>query len=80
MVALEKQYNFYQKNKSALINDYAGMYLVITDGLQVHPFATLAEAYQYGAKNYGLGKFMIQECTEAADQIQMITNINPSFV
>ena len=61
--ALKKQYDFYANHETELLEKYNGMYLVITDSLQVFPFAEAREAYRYGAKNFGGGHFMLQECT-----------------
>lgn len=54
MCALQKQYDFFRRNMSSLLEDYDGKYLVIPESLEVKAFDTISEAYKYGAKTYGL--------------------------
>lgn len=75
MCTLRKQHDFYQRNKSALLQDYAGKHLVISADLQITAFDTIAEAYKYGCSTLGLGTFLLQECTEEADKVQIISNL-----
>ena len=74
MCKLQKQYDFYHRNNSALMEEHPNLYLVISDTLEVKAFASIAEAYKYGAKNLGLGTFMIQQCSENSDKVQTIKN------
>ena len=75
MCALQKQYDFFRRNMSSLLEDYYGKYLVIPESLEVKAFDTFSEAYIYGAKTYGLGKFLLQECNDKADKVQIISNL-----
>ena len=75
MCALQKQYDYYHRNMSALMEDYEGKFLVISENLDVHAFNTISEAYSFGAKNYGLGNFLLQECTQEANQVKIISNL-----
>ena len=75
MCRLQKQYDFFRRNKSGLMADYKDQVLVIADNLKVHAFPTMAEAYTFGAQKYGLGNFMIQPCTEKATRKQVMSNI-----
>ncbi len=75
MCKLQKQYDFYRRNKSALLNDYRNLYLVISDSLEVRAFATIAEAYSYGSQKLGLGTFMIQKCSDTNDNVQSMSNL-----
>lgn len=75
MCALQKQYDFFRRNMSSLMEDYRGKYLIISDTLDVKAFDSISQAYQYGAKNLGLGNFLLQECTEEADKVQIISNL-----
>ena len=60
---------------SSFLQDYKDKYLVISENLEVDVFDTIADAYRYGAKKYGLGKFLLQECTNEADKVQIISNM-----
>ena len=62
------------------MEDYLGQVLVISDNLDVHAFSTMAEAYTFGAQTYGLGHFMIQQCTEQATRVQVMSNIGLKVV
>ena len=75
MCALQKQYDFFRRNMSSLLEDYDGKYLVIPESLEVKAFDTIFEAYKYGAKTYGLGKFLLHECNDNADKVQIISNL-----
>lgn len=59
---LQKQYDFYKTHEKELLEKYSGMHLIIDDSLQVYPFAEAREAYRYGAKTFGGGHFLMQEC------------------
>lgn len=76
MCQLQKQYDYFRRNMSSLLEDYKGKYLVISEALDVNAFDTISEAYQFGARTYGLGNFLLQECDEEADKVQIITNLN----
>ncbi len=76
MCQLIKQYEYFKRNMSSFIPDYNGKYLVISENLEVDVFDTIADAYRFGAKAYGLGKFLLQECTDEADKVQVISNSN----
>ena len=65
---------------SGLMADYKGQVLVIADNLDVHAFPTMAEAYKFGAQQYGLGNFMVQRCTEKATRVQIMSNIGLKVV
>ncbi len=60
---------------SALLEDYPNKYLIISESLEIASFDTISEAYRYGVKTYGLGNFLLQECNEEADKVQIISNM-----
>ena len=47
MCALQKQYDFFKRNMSSLLEDYDGKYLVIPESLEVKAFDTISEAYYF---------------------------------
>lgn len=79
MCQLQKQYEFFRQNMSSFIKDYEGKYLVISESLEVKVFDSIADAYSFGAKHYGLGNFLLQECNEEADKVQIISNMGLSL-
>lgn len=79
MCQLQKQYDYFRRNMSSLLEDYKGKYLVISEALEVNVFDTISDAYRFGAKQYGLGHFLLQECNEEADKVQIISNFGLSL-
>ena len=59
---LTKQYDYYVSHERELLEKYNGLFLVISDALEVYAFSKGMDAYNFGAENIGLGKFLIQEC------------------
>ena len=75
MCKLQNQHNYYTEHKSSLLQKYEGKYLVITEKNDVLPFDTRAEAYTFGAQQYGLGNFMIKKCVAGNSAIQSLSNL-----
>lgn len=59
---LQKQYDFYVSHEKEMLKKYNGKHLIISDSLQVFPFTEAREAYRYGARTFGGGHFLLQEC------------------
>lgn len=59
---LAKQYDYYVSHEKELLDKFKGLFLVISDTLEVYAFPKGMDAYNFGAENIGLGKFLIQEC------------------
>ncbi len=49
---------------------FKGQYIVISDALEVTGFEDRLQAYTFGAKTYGSGNFMLQECFEGNDFVR----------
>jgi hypothetical protein len=69
---LEKEYEFYKKNKSTLLKKYQGQFIVIKDGKVegVHPDEKTA--YQESIKKWELGTFLIQHCLPKDEEVIQI--------
>lgn len=76
MCRLQKQYAFFKQNITELMEKYSGMIIVISDNLEVSAFETMADAYAFAVKSYGLGCFMVQKCTKDAVSVKRISNFN----
>lgn len=63
MYDLKEDFNWYLQHQDELIKEYLGKTLVIREKNVVGSFDSQEEAYEYGMSNYGLGNFLIQECT-----------------
>lgn len=73
-MSIEKQLAFYQENKSELCNQYHNRVIVISCELEVVPFDSLSEAYEYGVSEYGLGNFLLKRCdANNVNEIHIIT-------
>lgn len=69
---LDKEYDFYIKNLSALLKKYKGKYIVIVGEEVVGSYDTKIEAYTESIILYKLGYFLIQYCiSEKKVQPQM---------
>lgn len=66
MSEIKDLYKFFLDNKDSLLSKYAGQFLVISESRDVVAFPTRQAAYSFGAKTYGLGNMMIQECSTGA--------------
>lgn len=74
MCKLQKQYDYFKQNESEIMSKYEGMIIIISPNLDVTAFSTMADAYSFAVKNYGLGNFMIQKCTKEATSVKRISN------
>ena len=59
---LKKEFEYYLKNQSELLNKYAGKFLVIKDQKVIGFYDTEIEAYANTVKTQEAGTFLIQEC------------------
>ena len=66
MCEIKDLYTFFLDNKDSLIQKYTGQFLVISASHDVSAFPSRQEPYSFGAKTYGLGNMMIQECSLGA--------------
>lgn len=71
---LEAQTQYFNENKAALLKKYAGKYIVISDSLDIGSFDDMDKAYFFGVENYGLGHFLMRECSsEATGRVHIIS-------
>ena len=75
---LEKQLKYFKENQKALIKQYSGRYLVISEDLSVSAFSSLEEAYAFGTQSYGLGKFLLQDCRP--NYVGKVQIVSPTIV
>lgn len=61
---LEKEFEYYLKNKGKLVKEYEGKYIVIKGEEVVGVYDSELEAYQTSKDKYSLGTFLIQPCTK----------------
>jgi hypothetical protein len=60
---LVNNFYWYLANQDELVKTYNGKHLVIVDKKVVDAYDTHAAAYLNAEKKYGLGNFILQECT-----------------
>lgn len=61
---LQKELDFFDKNKSSYLKTYKNTYVVIKDDKFLGSFTTQLEAYSAGIKQYGNEPFLIKLVTE----------------
>jgi hypothetical protein len=61
---LEKEFYYYLENQNKLLKKYDGRFVVIIGENVVGDYATFDDAYANSVKQYELGTFLIQKCTE----------------
>jgi len=62
MTYIDSQFQFFLENQAQLVKDYEGKILVIQDGRVAKAFDSNLDAYLYGKKRFGQGKFLLQKC------------------
>lgn len=78
MSDLSRQIKYFEDNIDALLKDYEGSILVISQDCKVDAFATDEEAYRFGVENYGLGNFLLRECKRK--NVNKVHIITPNIV
>lgn len=66
---LEKEYEFYQKNKAEFLKKYLNKAIVILGENVIAVYDTVAEAIEKTSKEYDLGSFMVKEVKEKEEPI-----------
>lgn len=61
---LDAEYKYYLEHQQELLKLYRGRFVVIVGETVVGNYGTQAEAYLNSIKDYKLGTFLIQECTD----------------
>ena len=64
MDSLKKEFEFYLKHQNELLEKYKNRFIVIVGNNVVGAYDTNEEAFVEAKKNYKLGTFLIQKCTE----------------
>jgi len=77
MKSLDRQIKYYEENIDDLVKKYEGRYLVISEDLNVEAFPTLEEAYTFGESSFGLGNFMLRQCSR--ENVNRVIRISPSI-
>jgi hypothetical protein len=64
MALLQKEFDYYIANQNELLKDYNGRFLVIIGEKVVGDYDTYEQALYTAQELYGIGNFLLQECTE----------------
>ena len=67
MAKLDKEFNYYLTNQDELVKKYNGRTLVIIEESVVGDYDSYEQAYFESEKQYELGTFLIQECSEGKE-------------
>ena len=60
MTEVQKQFDYYLANQTALVQKYNGRYVVIVGENVVGDFGSELDAYKFASEKYEAGTFMIQ--------------------
>lgn len=66
---LDKEYEFFKKNKEELLKKYKSLYIVIKDEKVVGSYKTQSEALKKSAQIFELGTFLIQKISGKEEDI-----------
>lgn len=66
---LEKEYNYFKKNKEKLIKEYPNKYVVIKAEKIIGVYDNENKAIEETLKDHKLGTFLVQKCSENSDQV-----------
>ena len=59
---LDRQFRYFRDNQAQLVEEYNGKILVISDRKVAGAFDSNYEAYVFGERQFGLGRFLLQKC------------------
>jgi len=65
--SLEKEFEFYLKNQSELVNRYNGKYIAIKNQEVIGIFESEIEAVEKTSANHEPGTFIIQKCEPGSE-------------
>lgn len=65
MNQLDKQLSFFEEHKDELLARYGDSFIVVSSDLRVDSFSSEYEAYCFGMRKYGLGNFLLKDCTSS---------------
>ena len=77
MSDLKKQLRFFEENKDDLLRKYGDSFIVVSSDLQVNAFPSEYEAYVFGKDHYGLGKFLLKDCS--AHSLNQVYIVSPTI-
>jgi len=66
---LEKEYNYFLKNKAALLKEHANKFIVIIGEQVVGSYASQEEALKEASQKYTIGEFLIQKVSDNQDDV-----------
>ena len=66
-MALEKEYNYFLKNRQSLLNDYKNQFIVIVGEHVVGSYPTQEDALKDASSKHQIGTFLIQKVSESED-------------
>lgn len=76
---LKKEFDYYLKNQSDLVEKYNGKYIVIVGEKVVGVYDSDADALIESQKKYELGTFLIQKCTPGTNDYTQTFHTRVAF-
>ena len=66
---LDKEYEYFQKNKVELLEQYRDKFIVIKGDQVIGSYETEKDAYDQTMKDHEAGSFLIQQCVENEEKL-----------
>ena len=66
---LDKEYEYFQKNKAELLKQYRDKFIVIKGDQVIGSYETEKDAYDQTMKDHEAGSFLIQQCVENEEKL-----------
>lgn len=76
-LVLQQHYDYYVSHEEELVKKYAGMYIVLSDAMEVFAFNDEDVAYDFAVKNFGIGHFLLHRCVEGS--LDTVQTVNCNF-
>lgn len=68
-MSLEKEYNYFLKNKESLLKKYENKFIVIVGEDIIESFDSQDDALREASKKYSLGSFLIQKVSKGEEDV-----------
>ena len=78
MSNLNKQLRYFEENKDSLLEQYGDLFVVISNNLDIAAFDSEYEAYIYGRDHFGLGNFLLKDCSPHS--LNQVYIVSPTIV
>ncbi len=64
-------WEYYRAHQSELLKEYEGKVLVLHEKQVAGAFSLFQDAVDFGIKHFGMGKFLVQECSQGEKDLEI---------